>query len=101
MRKHFIVGLCSGILLVLCFGAAYEIVVSKTAYTDVIDPNDAIYAGLNINPAWFEKYGNNERTVIFFNIAVNRKLILDLMVKQGQQLVSADPNAISKKGKLK
>lgn len=69
-----------GIIFVFCIAANYRIQIDKNVYTNTIDPNDPIYNKkyLTIDREWLIRFGNCERTLIFYNLAVNRAKIQNL-----------------------
>ena len=89
-----LIGIVLGVALVLCSAAAYRITVAPSVYTDVLDPNDGIYTGLLIHKDYIGKFGACERTLLFYNVTLNRGALRDLIqrVEKLEKLSLPDPN---------
>lgn len=79
------IGFVVGILFVLCLAAAVPRYLPRqphpNIYTLPTDPNDSIYNGLSLNARFLRRYGNSERTIVFYNLAVNSARIKALEKK--------------------
>lgn len=76
---RMLIGFCIGVVLIMSLGAVYRVTVQPIVYTDVIDPCDSIYNGLTGQKAWFDKFGNNERTIVLTNLTMHKLMINDLL----------------------
>jgi len=70
-----LVGFALGIMFILCLAAAapryFPQQPQPNIYTLPADPNDQIYNGLSLNAEYIRRFGNYERTIVFYNIALN------------------------------
>lgn len=74
----YMLGILTGIALVLCLAATYRVVIKPDIYVSPLDPNDPIYKGLmnrqglSINKNWLTQFGDCERTLVFYHLTLNR-----------------------------
>ena len=90
--RNFSLGLIIGLCLILCIAATYKLSVKPDIYTVELDPNDAIYNRLSVDKTYIQQFGNCERTVVFYNIVLNRVRIEQLEKTIAQLQKANDPN---------
>lgn len=91
-----VIGFVLGIMFILCLAAAVPRYLPRqpqpNIYTLPADPNDTIYNGLSLNAEYVKRFGNHERTIVFYNIALNSARIKALEIKMKGLLAPQEPN---------
>lgn len=92
----FAKGILVGILFIMCLAAAVPRYLppqpKPLIYTMTADPNDPIYAGFSLNAQYLGRFGNSERTIVFYNIALNSARIKALEKQMSVLIAPQEPN---------